>query len=464
MDRNRQYGSRVDQLNAKMKDRPTAWLLTFLLAAILLGCTVDNRRSAGDDEPEPPAGVELIRAEVGREQPAEVEEETAASLVEGSNAFAFDLYQELAPAGGNLIFSPYSISQAFSMVYGGAQGETAMQMARVLRLLPPETQHQAFNALDQHIAGLNEGADGISGNLERRDELGDPFQLNSANAVWVQEGYPLRDAYLALLAQHYGSGLWQVDFAAEQEMAKGAINTWVAQATGGRIEQLAPPLDISAATRLALANAIYFKASWLYRFDEDGTKEGPFTLLDGNRVTAPFMHGEPRVPYIEGEDFQAIRLPYAGSSVEMLAILPAEEQWQAVEERLSAAFVADIRQRTEAHDVTLTMPRFSFANTIRLQDTLQGMGLTIPFSPNEADFGGMVEGGDLFIGDAVHKGTITVDEKGTEAAAVTGIEMEIMEYPRAELVLDHPFIFAIVERETGAILLLGRVLNPAATG
>ncbi len=131
-----------------------------------------------------------------------------------------------------------------------------------------------------------------------------------------------------------------------------------------------------------------------------------------------------------------------------------------MEVRLGASFLADIRQRAEAYDVTLAMPRFSFDTTVLLKNTLQEMGLTTPFSPEEADFGGMVEGGGLFIGDAVHKGTITVDEQGTEAAAVTGVAMETSAYPTAEMVLDHPFFFAIVEQQTGAILFLGRVLNP----
>lgn len=439
-----------------MKSRRLLWLLALPLFAYLIGCT------GGDgDEPELPAGVELIRAEVARAEPAGVEGEAVGGLVEGNNRFAFDLYHRLAGDGAqNLIFSPYSISQAFSMVYGGTEGQTAAQMAAVLHLLPPETHHQAFNAQEQHLAGLDEGAGALSGR-GGNDEFGDPFQLHSANAVWIQDGFPLQDAYLELLAEQYGAGLWQVDFAGEEETAREAINNWVAQATGGRIEELAPPLQLSAATRLVLANAIYFKASWLFPFGEEETGDGGFTLLDGTTVTAPLMHGRPRVPYYQGDDFQAVQLPYAGRNTEMLVVLPAEGKWQAVEERLSAAFVAGIRQRAEAHDVTLTMPRFTFDNTVLLRDTLQEMGLTLPFSPEEADFGGMVEGGGLFIGDAVHKGTITVDEHGTEAAAVTGIEMEVMEYPRAEMMLDRPFIYAIVEQETGAILFLGRVLNPA---
>lgn len=397
---------------------------------------------------------ELVRASVARDESPEVSPATVGDLAQGNNRFAFDFYHQVAgQSSENLIYSPYSISLAFSMVYAGAGGETAEQMAEIFHYLPQETQHPAFNALDQQIVAAGE-----AGSVP---EEGEPFQLNVANAVWAQAGYPFRDAYLELLARQYGAGVRTVDFAEDLDATLAAINEWTNDATEGRIEKLAPPLRVTPLTRLVLANAIYFKASWLFPFDEASTAEGGFTLLDGSSVTVPLMHqAAARVPYAEGDAYQAIRLPYAGGTVDMLVVLPAEGEFEAVEAQLGGELLQAVQERAEVRDVDLTLPRFEFDTTLQLVELLQSLGLTTPFG-DEADFSGMMENSGLFIADAVHKGTITVDEEGTEAAAVTGVAMEVSEYPRAEVSVTRPFLFAIIERESGTILFLGRVLNPA---
>lgn len=408
------------------------------------------------DEPATGAGV-LVRASVARDESPEVSPATVGDLAKGNNRFAFDFYHQAAgQSSENLIYSPYSISLAFSMVYAGAGGETAEQMAEVFHYLPQEAQHPAFNALDGQIAAAGEAV--------AVPEGGEPFQLNVANAVWTQAGYPFRDAYLELLARQYGAGVRAVDFAEGLDAALKAINEWTHDATEGRIEKLAPPLSVTPRTRLVLANAIYFKASWLFPFrgDEASTAEGGFTLLDGSSVTVPLMHqAAARVPYAEGDAYQAVRLPYAGGAVDMLVVLPAEGEFEAVEARLGGELLQAAQERAEVRDVDLTLPRFEFDTTLQLVELLQSLGLTSPFV-GEADFSGMTESDGLFIADAVHKGTITVDEEGTEAAAVTGVAMEVSGYPRAEVSVTRPFLFAIIERESGAILFLGRVLNPVA--
>ncbi len=211
-----------------------------------------------------------------------------------------------------------------------------------------------------------------------------------------------------------------------------------------------------------LANAIYFKASWLFPFDPAATEEGAFTLLDGREVMAPLMRqAAVRAPYSEGDGYQAVRLPYAGGDVDMLLLLPLEGAFEGMEARLDGELLQAVQEQAEVRDVALTLPRFEFDTTLPLEGILQSLGLMAPFGA-EADFSGMTAGGDLFIADAVHKGTITVDEEGTEAAAVTGVAMEESAYPRAEVSLTRPFLFAILERESGAILFLGRVLDPSA--
>jgi serpin B len=169
-----------------------------------------------------------------------------------------------------------------------------------------------------------------------------------------------------------------------------------------------------------------------------------------------------RVLYAEGPDYQAITLPYAGDAVQMLIILPETGQFAAVEAALSADFLNQVRNQTQLRDVSLTMPRFEFDTDLDLSQLLTEMGLIKPFT-GAADFSGIVDGGGLFISDALHRGTITVDEEGTEAAAVTVIVLAESMLETAEVTLDRPFIFAIMDQQTGTILFLGRVLNPAAS-
>lgn len=435
-----------------MKQHKYRFLIMSLLVVLLAGCTIGTHKTNSDnDQMEMPADVSLIHAEASRDEPYEVNTLTVNNLVRGNNQFAFELYQELSEETmQNLIFSPFSISNSFSAVYGGARGKTADQLANVLHLLSNEEQHQAFNAIDQYLTEIG---------IEGRNE-GTRFQLNIANAVWIQEGFPIQDDYLDLLAQQYGAGIWQADFANDIEETQEAINLWVSQATENRITKLAPPLNISQNTKFVLVNAIYFKGSWWYRFDKEATSDEKFTLLEGNEVAVPMMHGEPIVPYYKDETIQAIQLPYVGGA-EMVIILPEQRNFEEVEKRLNNELINKIRQSGKEHEVTLTMPRFEFESTVPLINILHEMGLTVPFNYGEADFNDIAEDSGLFISDAVHKGTITVDEEGTEAAAVTGIDIAVSEPMRVEMNLNRPFIFAILERETGIILFLGRVMDPS---
>lgn len=223
---------------------------------------------------------------------------------------------------------------------------------------------------------------------------------------------------------------------------------------------MVPPDVISELTRLVLVNAIYFQAGWLFPFEESATQDGLFTLLDGSQVSVPLMQRDTaRIQYAAGDGYQAAFLPYTRSPIDMLVILPDQGRFEEIETALSPDFLSQIRQAASQRDVSLLMPKIDFETDLDLKELLMGMGLTAPFET--ADFSGIAAGGGLFISDALHKANITVDEKGTEAAAATVIAMEESALERAELSLDHPFLFAILDRETGSILFLGRVLNPA---
>jgi serpin B len=436
-------------------------IMSFLIVAgLLTACSSPVRpglptetSQRGDRE----NGVRLVQAEVPRQEPQGVGDPDVDRLVQGLNTLGVDLYKITSQSGEeNLIFSPYSIALAFSMAYGGAMGQTEAQMMKTLGYLPQTEQHPTFNALDQYLAALGESPEGQS---QANDDQGEAFQLDVANAVWGQAGFPFKDAYLQTLAEYYGAGLREVDFAQNPEAARERINQWVAEQTKDKIKDLAPQGSINASTRLVLANAIYFKAAWLYPFMESVTRQEDFTLLDRSQVEADMMHGGGRFPYSQGDGYQALQIPYTGDKVDLLVVLPDEGLFGAIEDQLSVEFLERVRDEMETHDVSLAMPRFDFDSEIDLVRAFQAMGMTDPFS-GEADFSGMVEGGGLSISAAQHKGTIKVDEIGTEASAATMIAVGVSAIQRAEVTLDRPFIFAIVERETGSILFLGRVVNP----
>jgi serpin B len=421
--------------------------LFLIFGILLLGV---NACSPIADLTQPGKDDQILQSEVTRLAALPLGEAQVSELVSGGNAFAFELYRAItAEQTGNLIYSPYSISMAFAMVYAGARGQTEAQMMEVLQALAQDRHHLAFNTLDQYLNGLSE----VDSNE------GEPFQLNIANAIWGQQDYAFKEDYLATLAQYYGAGMRLVDFMREAEAARQAINTWVEEQTEGRITEALPPGVIDALTRLVLVNAIYFKATWLFPFNERATQDGPFTLLNGSQINVPLMHNDTaRILYFDGDGYQAALLPYDRSPIDMLVILPETGNVEAVDAALSAELLTEIRQEAVRRDVSLVMPKLDFESTLDLKQLMMGMGMTDAFG--DADFSGISEGGGLFISDAIHKANITVDEEGTEAAAVTAVVMAESMLETAELELIRPFIFAIQERDTGAILFLGRVMNP----
>jgi len=286
---------------------------------------------------------------------------------------------------------------------------------------------------------------------------------NIVNAIWGQKDYEFLPAFLDVLAENYGAGLRILDFIAETEKSRLAINNWVSHQTQGRIEDLIPPGAIGALTRLVLTNAIYFNAAWNYPFDKKMTADGLFYLLDGGQVTVPMMKQTESFGYTEGEGYQAVELLYDGDELSMVVLLPEDGEFEVFEEGLQAQQVCDIISGLQSTEVTLTMPKFEFDSEFSLKDTLAGMGMPIAFSGG-ADFSGMTGIRELAISDVVHKAFVAVDEAGTEAAAATAVIMELTAVPEppVEVTMDRPFIFLIRDIDTGAILFVGRVVNPAA--
>jgi serpin B len=372
-------------------------------------------------------------------------------LVAGNSAFAFDLYRTLCQEEeGNLFYSPYSISSALAMTYGGARGETERQMAATMHYaLPQERLHPAFNALDVALTGQGK----------------DTFQLHIANAIWGQAGYEFLPAYLDLLAENYGAGLRTLDFARKPGAARQTINDWVSEQTEEKIQDLIPEGMLGAMVRLVLTNAIYFKGKWVFPFEEGDTRDDPFTLLDGDKVTVDMMYQENSFAYAEGDGYQAVQLPYRDSSMAMLFVLPDIDRFQEFEAALSSDFVDAVTEDLASETVRLWVPKYSFESAFSLVKTLQQMRMPAAFDAS-ADFSGMTGNRDLYISNVVHKAFVAVDEEGTEAAAATAVvvvEKEgggALEY--VVMRLDHPFLFLIRDVRSGTVLFVGRVLNPKA--
>ncbi|HUT58590.1 MAG TPA: serpin family protein [Phycisphaerae bacterium] len=388
-------------------------------------------------------------------RPAAVPPE-ATQVAEAGNAFAADLYAKLAAdEKGNLFFSPSSIHTALAMTYAGAGGRTAEQMAATLHYkLPAAKLAPAFGELLKVL------------NTPRLDWQKKPaYQLCVSNALWPQKSYPFKADYTKLVKDSYGAEIQALDYATQADQARKTINDAVAKQTKDKIKNLIPPGLLSAATRLVLTNAIYFKSNWAEKFHKAATKDKPFTLAPGKTVEVPMMSQKHRFGYLETEDLQALSMPYWMHDLSMFVILPKKaDGLAAVEKKLTANDLSKILAGVKPEEVQVSLPRFKFTSQFRLADTLAKMGMPDAFAAETADFSGMTTMEKLFISEVIHKAFVAVDEEGTEAAAATAVIMPGMAAPAPRepkiFNADHPFLFLIRHNRTGAILFMGRVANP----
>lgn len=374
------------------------------------------------------------------------------TLVQNNNEFAFDLYQTIKEQGGNLIYSPYSISLALAMTYAGARHETETQMAQALHFLPQDQLHPAFNALDLQLTERGKA----------QSEEQQPLQLNIANAVWAEQTYPFLQSFLDTIALNYGAGIRLTDFINGSEAVRQEINKWVSDQTEDKIKDLIPEGVLDSGTRMALVNAIYFKADWLVPFNADSTFDAPFHLLDGSQISVPTMNQGVFLPYAQGDGWQAVELAYQGETAAMDIIVPDQGRFEEVESSLDEQTVSTILEDLQPTSIQLALPRFKFEGQFGLAEPLAALGMIDAFDPNRADFSGMSEQNDLSISAVLHKAFVAVDEKGTEAAAATAVIVGVTSAPLYDVTLniDRPFIFLIRDIPTGQILFVGRVLNP----
>lgn len=389
-------------------------------------------------------------------QAAPVEEAELAELAAGNTDFALALYSEITAdqPEGNLFFSPFSISTALAMTYAGAEGSTAGQMAEALRFtLPAERLHLTFAALLERL-----GPEYRAGMVQNESA---PLTLEIANAVWIERTFGLRSEYVDLVESLYGARAENLDFAGDQEGSRIAINDWVAERTRDRIPDLIPPGIIDSITRVVLTNAVYFKGSWGFQFEEAFTRDEDFTTLEGEAIRTPTMHQTERLAHCRACGCTAVKLPYSDWASSMLILLP-DGGLEEFERTLDMETLERIRGALAYGDVALSLPRFEFTSSFSLADMLKRMGMIDAFGA-EADFSGMTGDRDLFISAVIHKAFVKVDEAGTEAAAATAVVMGLgcaAPEPPFEMRVDRPFVFVITDDLTGSILFMGRVADP----
>ena len=361
------------------------------------------------------------------------------------NAFGFNLFRELIrqKPDENVIVSPLSVSMALGMALNGARGATRDSMAASLEVagLTQDEINRAYASLIDLLSGL------------------DPeVSFEIANSIWYRQDFEVNPAFISTNQTHFDAEVEALDF--ESPNAPDRINSWVDRKTRGKIEDIVDSID--PLNMMFLINAIYFKGAWTNTFDPKATQEAPFSGQDGSVRQVPMMRRELRLPYVRGNGFSAVDLPYGDSLYSMMVLLPDEGGTvEAVTSQLTDTSWSRWVAGLQSTKVNLALPRFKAEYEETLNDALAALGMRLAFTPFEADFSGINPAPDLHISNVKHKSFIEVNEEGTEAAAATSVEMSVTSAP-TDLVYFHvnrPFVFAIRENHTGAILFIGKVLS-----
>jgi len=429
-------------------------LLSCLAVFFLLSACVPSTSEPVLNTNLPTEEKEMLTGKVDYNPNPQYTREEAASLAGANNEFAFDLYQQLKSGQGNLLYSPYSLYQALTMVYGGARGDTASQIREVLHYpISDEELHRLSNALNIALSSQPEGS----------AEDDKAFTLQIANALWAMQNGHIEQSYLDLLSENYAVGMRTVDFAQSQQAAD-LINQWAQEQTNNKIKEIANPDMFNVNTRLALTNAVYFKGAWRLPFEEANTHKQNFTLLNGEKVEVDMMRiSTEEFRALKNDQIQMVELGYANSPMVMDLIAPVNGNWEAFSQTLTAGLLDDYLEQLSSFRVDLSLPKFKIETPeMDLINPMQDLGVIDLFGMN-ADLSGMTGDKSLLISTLVQKAFIDVNEAGTEAAAVTiavAQEKGMISPEPITITFDSPFLFLIRDRETGAILFIGQLLQP----
>jgi len=412
--------------------------VTLVLAALAVRCS--------DGPVGPAAEISQLPRDL---TPAEQE------LIQSDNAFGLKLFREIhaqEDAGKNLFISPLSVAMALGMTYNGAAGTTyeAMQETLELQGLSLEEVNQSYRSLIDLLADLDPTVEWLL-----------------ANSIWYREGFPVRSEFLEVNQEYFDAEVAALDFASPD--AAPTINNWVSENTNGRIEEIVDD-PIAGDVLMYLINAIYFKGNWTVQFDPDLTTDRPFYLADGSQKQVPMMtYPYPRVVeagYYRDEHLQALDLPYGGRAYSMTILLPAREgQIGALVESLDSERWSSIIAGLESAELNVVMPKYTLEYELEMKDVLTALGMGIAFGG--ADFSKICcTPGAIWISKVKHKTFVDVNEEGTEAAAVTSVEVVSTSTASGPptIHVDRPFLFVIRERFSGTILFMGLIMDPAPAG
>ena len=431
-------------------------ILTLISLLLICSACVSNPVENPVNGPQTGDDGDLQTGKVDYDPNPEYSPEELDGLVLGHNQFALALYKLLAEKDKNLVYSPYSLYQALTMLYAGAAGETASQFEQALALSAKNPDiHRLMNALNLDLVQKNE-------NMEESEQA----VLEIANALWVQKDAEILQSYLDTISENYAAGLRSLDFANAQKAAD-LINQWAAEATNEKITEIARPDMFSADTQLALTNAVYFKGAWAQQFEESGTRNEDFMLLDGTVISVPTMITSGNFPVRVNEHYQMIEMPYKGSNIAMDLIMPLDGDWDHFEEMSAEnlqSYLTDMVYHLVYQDVILSMPKFKIETPeINMIDPMIKLGLVDVFG-EDANLSGMNGKEDLYVSTLVQKAYIDVNEAGSEAAAVTIAVVAPKGAPSSqepiEMRFDHPFMFVIRDTKTGTILFIGQLMQP----
>ncbi len=371
-------------------------------------------------------------------------------LVESDNRFGLKFFKEIVQEekDKNVFISPLSVSVALGMTYNGASGTTQDTMQKALELsgLTLEEVNKSYKSLLELLSGL------------------DPkVQFEIANSIWYRQGLSFEKEFINLNKTYFDALVKALDFASPN--APSTINRWVDESTKGKIKEIVRP-PISPQMVMFLINAIYFKGIWTYQFDKDKTTDEDFFSPDGSKKPCKMMTQEGEFRYFENSEFQAIDLPYGDGDFSMAIFLPR------VQKNLDS-LVAQLSQQNwdkwisgfAKRKGTLQLPRFTLEYELKLNDALKALGMGIAFDPLRADFTKLYKGTErAFISEVKHKTFVEVNEEGTEAAAVTsvGIALTSVEPSGFWMRVDRPFLFAIRENQSKALVFIGKMVEPSS--
>ncbi len=372
------------------------------------------------------------------------------TLAQGIDAFSLNLYKAVASRKGNLFFSPWSISMALAMTHLGARGKTAAEMEQALHF-PDKMLDESFATLLRNLTtGLPKG-----------------IQVEMANRIFPQQGYPLLPAFTQALGRFYATGSQALDFVKAASAATNAINSWVKAQTHGRITNLIPQGVLDSLTRLVLVNTIFFKGTWKTKFKKRATHKAPFYPSAGQTIQVDMMGATIKTRYQQGPGFKVLSLPYVGDKLSMVILLPDKKDGLAdLEKKLDAETIHKVTRHMPMRKVRIWLPRFHAEQKLQLKPILAKLGIKLAFSQTKADFSGITtQKPGLFISAVIHQADCDVDEQGTVAAAATAVVMKvrgrIASHPDSYLFrADHPFLFFIRDDASGAILFMGRIVKP----